>query len=174
MKFKGEKMLTKKIIIPAAVAVIIGGAVLGVSASKAQAQFGNNRFAGLVQMIAQKFNLDQGAVQTVFDQYGQQQKANMQQKLDDRLNQAVQAGKLTQAQKDALVAKLAELKNKYSTTDFKNMTPDQRKQARQNEQAELISWAQSQGIDQSYLKMFGFGMRGVGFRGPKPSASPQS
>ncbi len=114
-------------------------------------------------MIAQKFGLDKNQVQSVFDQYRQQQKTNFQQNLQNRLNskldQAVQQGKITSTQKQAILDELATLKNKYNLNSLQTMTPAQRKQALQNAQSDFVSWAKSQGINLSNLKIgFGFGM----------------
>ena len=142
-------------------AIAVGAAgLLGIN-QVASAQSGSNQYTGLIQKIAQTFNLDQNKVQAVFDQYRQEQQASLQQKrqqqIEDRLSQAVQQGKLTNEQKQAILDELAALKSKYNPDSLKNMTPDQRKQAFQNEQAEIKSWTQSHGIDVSYL-MRGFGM----------------
>lgn len=173
-------MISKKVIIPiVAVFLVVGAAVLGVS--QAHAQTSQNPFSGLVQMIAQKFGLDQNQVQSAVNQYQQQQRQNMQQNLqqrqEDRLNKLVQDGKINADQKQAILNELAALKSKYNPANFKNMTADQRKQQFQAQQAEIKAWAQSQNIDLSYI-MSGFGMGGMkGFRGgnwlePKPSPSP--
>jgi len=72
---------------------------------------------------------------------------------------------ITSAQETAIIAELATLRSKYNPANFKNLTADQRKQQFQNEQNEIKTWAQSNGIDPKYV-MPGFGMAGQGgFRG---------
>jgi hypothetical protein len=121
-------------------------------------------------LIAQKFNLDQNQVQSVFDQYRTEQKQTMQQRELDRLNKLVQDKKITDAQKQAILDEQAALKTKYNPANFKSLTADQRKQQFQAEQDEIKTWANSQGIDPSYL-MPGFGMhRGRGWiKNPTPT-----
>lgn len=162
-------------------AVAIGGAAI-FGTGMVFAQSSNNPESGLVQAIAQKFNLDQTQVQGVFDQFRSTQKANMTQKMqqmeDQRLTNLVTQGKITNDQKTAIETELAALKAKY-LANLGSLTPDQRKQAMQNYQNDLKSWASSQGIDQSLLAPkfdLGMGRRGFGKgwhnMSPKPSASP--
>jgi hypothetical protein len=122
-------------------------------------------------MIAQKFGLDQSQVQSVFDQYQQQNKATMQQRFQKRLDQAVAAGKITSAQEQSILAEQKKLQSEYPFSSLKNMTPAQRKQQFQNQQNEIKSWTQSNGIAASYL-MPGFG--GMHRKGgwKKPSGTP--
>ena len=116
-------------------------------------------------MIAQKFNLDKNAVQSVVNDYHQQQKTkmveNMQQRDKNRLDALVKAGKITAAQEQAILTEQAALKTKYNPDTMKNLTKDQRKQQMQNMQNDLNTWAKSQGIDPKYV-FGGFGM-GKGF-----------
>ncbi len=155
-------MLSKKILVVAGVVIVAGATVFGVSQAHAQSST-TNPLSGLVQMIAQKFNLNQGQVQSAVDQYWQQHRQQMLQnaqlRIKTRLDQAVQQGKLTAAQEQAILNELAQVRSKYTSQSFQNMTPTQRRQAIQSEVNELRSWAQSQGINPSYL-MIHLGMRG--------------
>jgi hypothetical protein len=136
-----------------------------------------NPLSGLVQMIAQKFNLDQGQVQTVVDQFRTQQKQtmmqNMQKREDNRLAGLVTSGKITDTQKQAIITELAALKIKYNPENFKNLSAADRKTQRQNEQNELKVWAQSQGIDIKLIQPgFGMGFGGRGMHKGRPTPTP--
>ena len=98
----------------------------------------------------------------------------MQQRINDKLTQAVQAGKITDAQKTDIIAELAKLKSEYNPQSLKNMTSAQRKQTFQAEQNEINTWAKSEGVDPSYLR-FGWGMRmhRFGQMTPTPTPTPQ-
>lgn len=143
------------------IAVLGGSAILAVSV--AHAQTGNPPWSGLVQMIAQKFNLDQTQVQGVFDQYRQQQVQNgakmMQGREKARLDQLVKDGKINSTQEQTVIAELASLKIKYNSANFKA------------EQDEINAWAKTEGIDPTYLRP-GFGRGGRGYFGNRPKITP--
>ena len=128
-----------------------------------------NFFTGLIQFIAQKFGLDQNQVQSAVNDYKNQQKANMQQNMQNReksrLDSLVSQGKITNDQETAILSELQILHNKYNSANLKNLTPTQRQQQFQQLQSGLKSWAQSQGIDPSYVMPFGrrMGMSRHGF-----------
>jgi hypothetical protein len=173
-------LISKKIILSILAISAVGIAVFGfIGVTKTNAESTNNRFTGLVQAVAQKFGLDQSKVQTVFDDYMTTQRQGIQQKMqqgeEDRLTKLVQDGKISDAQKTAILNELAALRTKYNPANFKNMTAEERKTQFDNEQNDIKSWAASQGIDASYLTPgFGMGrMRGMhGWYGIKPSPTP--
>ena len=167
-------MLRKKLMVPL-LAITVGGAAL-LAVTQVHAQSGSES-AGLVQMIAQKFNLDSSQVQTVVDQFRQDHKGDMHQRMQDKeenhLTQLVTDGKLTEAQKQAILNELAALKTKYNPDNLKNLSQDDRKKQMQAMHDELKSWLQSQGIDPNILMGFGKGMvMRRGWFKPTPSASP--
>ncbi|MCX6726803.1 MAG: hypothetical protein NTY75_03210 [Candidatus Shapirobacteria bacterium] len=126
-------MISKKLIFPALIVVAAGG-IVAIKPLTTMAQT-TTPLSGLVQMIAQKFNLDSAQVQTAIDDYRVKQK---QSRINDRLGKMVTQGKITEAQKQAIITKLATL----NRNDFK-------------------TWAQSQGIDPNLIMpRFGMGFRG--------------
>ena len=174
-------MISKKIVQPILLFTVMGATTfLAAGQAHAQTNTGTNPLQGLVQMIAQKFGLDQNQVQSVVTTYKAQQKQNMQQNRQNRqktrLDNLVKTGKITSDQETAIINELATLKTKYSTANFKNMTAAQRKQQLQNEQNDINTWAKSQNIDPKYV-MPGMGMMG-GMRGMhkgwgnKPTPTP--
>lgn len=127
----------------------------------AQAPSTNAEPQGFIQMIVQKFGLDQTQVQAAVNQYKSDHQEERQQKmqtnLNNRLDTAVKNGKITASQKQAILDEIAALKSKYNLQSFKTMTADQRKQAMQNMKADIQAWAKAQNINPSYFR-FGFGM----------------
>ncbi|MBI1863271.1 hypothetical protein HYS00_04090 [Candidatus Microgenomates bacterium] len=125
-------------------------------------------YASLIDKLAKTFNLDRAKVETVVDTWHNEHKTermqHMEQELDDRLSQAVKDGKITEAQKTAIIKKLTDEKANFKPTDFKTMTPAQRKDAINKKRTELQDWAKSQGIDPTVLKDYGMGRRGGGFK----------
>lgn len=159
-------MITKKIFIPVIlVSAIAGSAIFGRNLVKAQSK--GNYLSGLVQAIAQKFNLDQNQVQTVVDDYKKTQVTQMQQQWQqtetDRLSKLVTEGKITEAQKQAILTEMAALKAKYNQENLKNLSADQRKTQMQAEKDEITAWAKTNGIDQTYLMYGRMGGLGRGF-----------
>ena len=110
--------------------------------------------------MSDKFHLNKADVQSVFDQHRATQLQNRQQKIDDRLTQAVKDGKITDAQKTLIENKLKELaaNRQAEFAKLKSMTPEERKEERQKQKQALDDWAKQNGINPQYL-FPGFGMR---------------
>ena len=125
--------MQKKLITPIS-ALIIAGVVLFGASQIVHAQNSTNKgpFSGLTAIIAQKFGLDQAKVQDVVSQYKKEQSKTAQQKIQNgistRLDQFVKQGKITSAQKQAILDEYAKLKSEYSRDAFKNLTAEQKKQ----------------------------------------------
>lgn len=119
----------------------------------------------LVEKIANKFNLKTTDVQAVFDQVRQERQAEMAKKYEQMLTDAVTAGKLTDAQKQLLITKHAEIQKNRETkfNTFSTLSETERHSAMEKERTELESWAKTNGIDITYL--FGFGKGGGHKRG---------
>ena len=170
------KIPSKSKMIAAAV-LAVGLAVGGGAAVHAATSSNTNPMSGLVNAIAQRFNLNPSDVQQVVDQQRSQMQAQRQQQfeqnLTNRVNQAVTGGKLTQAQADLILAKLKEVEAFKATLIGK--TPQQRQAAMQTEIASLKQWATTNNIPVQYL-MFGAGHMhgGMGWhRGMMGSTNPQ-
>ena len=147
-------MISKKILVPVVLAVAIGGtAIFGVSLAQAQGR--PNPFSGLVTAIAKKFNLDQAQVQAVVDDYQKTEQStrqkDMQQRETDSLAKLVADGKITEAQKQLIIAEMTALKAKYNPENSKSLTDEQRKTQMQAERDELAAWAKANNIDEKYL-----------------------
>lgn len=134
---------------------------LTIGAIGAQAQDKTTYQTSLIQKISQKFGLKEADVKAVFDQQHTEKQAQMQAKMDEKLAQLVKDGKITEAQKNLILAKHKEMQsNRQSKMEaMKNMTPEQRKAAMEQHKKELQDWATQNGIDSQYL-FGGFGMRG--------------
>jgi hypothetical protein len=120
----------------------------------------------LIETIAQKFGLDQNKVKAIVNDYQTQQKKrmqkNMEKRQEDKLSQLVKNGKITDAQKQAIIKEMAALKAKYNPETMKNLTPEQRKTQRDEMRNEILSWAKANSIDESYMMGHPFkgGLRG--------------
>lgn len=115
-----------------------------------------NFFTGLVQFIAQKFGLDKTQVQSAVNDYHAQHKQQVQQKLQanekNHLDSLVSQGKITSSQEQQILDEQQKLQSEYNPANFKNLTPDQRRQQFEKEQAEIQAWSKETGIDAKYLR----------------------
>lgn len=163
--------MNQKIVTALAIGVITTG-ILGAGAAHAQSPTPPATqkpfYTSLIDKLAKTFNLDRAKVETVVntwhDEHKNERMENMEQKLNDRLSQAVKDGKITEAQKTAIINKLKDEKANFKPTDFKTMNPQERKAAINKKRTELQDWAKSQGIDPMVLKDYGMGRRGGGFK----------
>jgi hypothetical protein len=103
----------------------------------------------LIDKLIEKFGLNKNEVQTVINTFRTEKQADMQARFEARLTTAVKNGELTEAQKQLILTKHAEL-IKNQEADFQN---------RQTKRTELEAWATQNGID---LKYFNQGKNGRG------------
>ncbi len=158
-------MISKQILIPAMLMVVGSSIVLGTT--YVSAQEGLDSSTSIVNKIAQKFGLKTEDVQAVFDEHHAEMKTQMKGKLVDRLSQLVSEGKITEAQKEAIMAKMDELSAARLSLNerSKEMTPEERKAEMEKTRAELEAWAKEQGLDLSAIGGLFFGHhKGFGFR----------
>lgn len=140
--------LNKKIILP--VLGLATAATVGFSTvTQAQAQGPENGQQGLMQRIAQHFNLNQDEVEQVFAEDRQerqkQRQQEMQQRFEENLSTAVSEGRLTEEQKQAVLAKHQEIQAKME--ELKDLDPEERREQVQAVHQEMQDWAEGQGID---------------------------
>lgn len=149
--------MNKKKMIAAAIASLGIASVIGVGTVAAQGANSTN----LAEQIATEFNLNKNDVQKVIDQNHDARHEEMEQKVAERLQAAVDAGKLTTEQKDMILAKMEELheSREAKREEMQNMTRDERRAAMQAQREELLQWAKDNNIPVDYLM---FGGRGHG------------
>lgn len=172
--------MQKKFIIPVMILAIASTTLFGIAHTYAGSTPEQRaKYPAVVQKIADKFGLKVTDVQAVFDQDKVDRQTEMQAKFEEQLTQAVTDGKLTEAQKQAIIAKRSELKTKMQSgtlkgqpEGFKNMTETERKAALEQRKAEmeaqktdLEAWAKENSIDLKYLYELGMGGFGFGGRG---------
>lgn len=157
-------MTKKTVIVPAIILTIVGG-IAAFGASNAYAQNAQGRTPSIIQELATKFGLNVNDVKAVFDQNRQERQAQMETNFEQRLTQAVTAGKLTEAQKQLIIAKRKEIQTAHQ---------NQQKIQRQD----VLTWAKQNNIDPQYLfglDGFRMGMRpGMGSKWRQNTAPTQS
>jgi hypothetical protein len=125
----------KSLLVAAAVATVgvSGVALTHIASAQTTAAGGSS----LVDRLASKFSLNKSDVQAVFNEDKAAHQAEKQKLLSDRLQAAVDSGKLTAEQKTLIESKLKELQT-----------------VRDNEMKDLQAWADQNKIDLKYV-MFG-------------------
>lgn len=158
-------MINKTIIASAAV-LTLGLGALATTSAFAQTATTDNSGTTIVQKLATKFNLNQADVQAVFDADREEHHAQMEAAFETQLNQYVTDGKITEVQKQLIIAKRAEMETAREAhrNSGTTMTPEEFKAAREAEMTALKEWATTNGIDLQYLRPMGKGMHGHGGR----------
>ena len=143
MKSKKTKLL---VISAITLGVLTLGGALGFGIVNAE---GTDNYPSIVKKIAEKFNLNTNEVNKVFKENRQERQAECQSKLEEKLNKAVEEGKITEEQKKAILDKHNEMKEKRE--ELKNLSPEERKEAMKGLREEMKKWAEENNID---LKQF--------------------
>lgn len=136
----------KKTITAAAVAGVVAlGGTTAVVAAHESTKIDNH--PPIVKKLADEFKLDENKVHKVFLDNKRDRQGARQEKLNQRLDQAVREEKITEDQKTKLLTKLQELKAPF------NSTKDDRKITMKDRRAELKKWADENGINLDELKV---------------------
>ncbi len=153
-------MNKKTLILTSAATVIIGSALLTTSIVNAQDSSG---YSSIVQKLSEKFNLNKDDVQKVFDEERTARQAEMYAMFEDRLSSLVKDGKITDAQKKALLDKHAQIQEQLE--QLKDLSEQERKDEVKKIHDDFGVWLKDQGIDIKDIGFFGFGRGFVrGFR----------
>jgi hypothetical protein len=95
-------------------------------------------YPNIISRLAQKFNLNESDVEAVFDAVHEERQDQIQSVHEERLNQAVTDGVISEDQKNALLAKHQEMFT-------------QRQEARETHHEEMQAWFEENGIDPEVL-----------------------
>lgn len=121
----------------------------------ASAATNTNSQISLVDKIAAKFNLNKDDVQKVFDEDRESHKQEHQAKMNERLDQAVKDGKLTQEQADKLKAKLEEMQTERENNRQNGSKPDKTEMKQKME--EFKKWLKDNNIPDEFGMPMGGG-----------------
>ena len=138
-----------------------GVLVLGTTAVKADE---TRDYPPIVQKLVERFGLNEDEVKAVFDENRTERKEERQAKHDEKLDQAVSDGVITEEQKQALEAKREEMKPDKG--EFRDLSKEEREVQREAHRGEMESWAEGQGIDLEALHQFMGPKKGPGRRRP--------
>lgn len=142
----------------ASLTTLIGLGILTTNVSAQSQGQANGPMSSVVQAIADKFGLDQTEVQTVFDQVHNQMRQQRQADFQNRLDDLVSQGQVTESQKQLILEKHEEMAatRQSEFESFKDLTPSERRTAMETRRQELQTWATDNGINLDYL-MLGHG-----------------
>lgn len=166
---------SKRIIIPAlAATAIVGAAGLYGARSLALADSSTNQKQSLAQTIAGAFGLDASKVQNVITRYHQGTQAQREDNYEQHLQDAVTAGKLTQAQEQGILAEHNALAAEMKSAE--DQTGSARRTALAKVRSDAEAWARAHNIDVHWLlrpeRSRLRGDRGPANQGLAPSSSP--
>lgn len=150
MKDKLKETSKRYLVVPIAVLGLI--AVLAFSnvdeANASESQWSRGSFA---ETIAQKFNLNQDDVEEVIQELHQQRfeerEGFMREHLEERLEQAVEEGNLTETQMYAILEKFEEMHIRMDELHDQDLSPDEMHEQMADIHEEMEAWAEEQGID---------------------------
>ncbi|HOX29718.1 MAG TPA: hypothetical protein P5080_00215 [Candidatus Paceibacterota bacterium] len=163
--------ITKKQTIMALSAVLaLSAAGIGSAYAATETAEKTNPINRLATAIASKFNLDAQEVQSVFDEQKTRMAAQRVKNFEDRLNNAVAAGKLTQAQADGIRAKQSDMEK--LRTEMRGKTKEEIRTAVKAQMADLKQWAEDNNIPKGYMMIGGRGMGGRPGPGMKGFGDP--
>lgn len=104
-----------------------------------------NGFPSIIQKLIDKFNLNPEEVTQVLDETRKEHQQQAQADFEEKLNEAVGNSRITEDQKNKILAKHEEMKN--SKENWENLSPEERKEKAKTQQEELKAWAEQNGID---------------------------
>jgi hypothetical protein len=134
--------MKKRITIALAAVVLLGS--IGYGATIAVAQAEDNNSHPMIQILAERFGLNENDVEEVFDEIRADHFAQKQTMLEEGLNEAVADGVITEEQKQALLDKKAEMRTH-----------------KEEHRQEMQAWFEEEGIDHEALMQYGgFGRKG--------------
>lgn len=161
--------MKRKMIIPTiALVAILGAVAVGTVTVSAQTPM----YGNLVSQIAQRFNLKESDVQDVVNQIRSTQMAQAKTNWENKLTQAVTDGKITDAQKQLIIAKSDEVKTQMAA--LKGLSVADKRAKMKQIFTDLEGWAKTNNINLKQIGLFGvrpgFGMGfHAGFRAGKNS-----
>lgn len=121
----------------------------------------------MTKTLAAKLGVSEDKVKEAFNSMKAEREAQMKTSLETKLTQAVKDGKISDAQKQAIITKFGQEKNKIDPTTFKDMTPAQRKAEMEKRKTDLEAWAKENNLDLSTINsLTGHGKGGKRFMKP--------
>jgi DNA-directed RNA polymerase specialized sigma subunit len=119
------------------------------TSSTALAQSQTGRFDTLVSRLANRFGVPEDEVQQVFDEVHAEHQSQMQTMFEERLNEQVSTGEITEDQKQAILDKKEEMIAFHET--LRDLSPEERKAAFEEHRSEMKAWMEANGLEHKHL-----------------------
>ncbi len=150
MNKKLHQTSKRYILLPIAMLGLV--AVLAWSATDKVSAFNEqNRHGDFAAVIAQKFGLDQSAVEETIEEFHQQEMElrhqEMESRMEERLQRAVSERNLTETQMQAILEKHDEMYERMQELHEQDLSPEDMREMRADIREEVQTWAEEQGID---------------------------
>lgn len=141
--------MKKKLILFNSIALLAFGilGILGFSAVKAQESLED--YPLIVQNLVERFGLNADEVEKVFED-------TRTQRHSERFDEYTEDGTITEEQKNFILEKMEETREKLDAIHIEEMTTDERQEAMQNIHEELSNWAEENNIPEEVM-IFGVG-----------------
>jgi hypothetical protein len=139
-----KKMNKKTKLLTVALATVVGLGLLGAKAVRANEE---GRYPPIVYKLVERFNLNEGEVMEVFDETREERREQMQEMFLGKLGEAVENGKITAEQKEAILEKHKEMR--IGKEDFFNLSPEEKREVMQEKHEKMETWAQENGLEDS-------------------------
>jgi polyhydroxyalkanoate synthesis regulator phasin len=158
MKGGETHMTSKKLLVPVMALTLSGALFLGISGTASANYDDSGNYSSLVKKLADKLNLSEVDVQSALDAVLNEDETTVNEKLGARLDELVANGKITVDQKQSILDKLDELREKKDSMDWKNMTYSERREAIKALKKDLVEWAQANNLDLKLLVELSLGL----------------
>ena len=123
-----------------------------------------DNYPPIIQKLVERFGLNADEVKKVFEEEREEGRARNQEHFEERLDQAVEEGKITEEQKQAILDKHAEMQAKHES--LKDLSFEERQEALKTMREEMQAWAEENGLDPQQFPLMpgpkGFGERHLG------------
>jgi len=167
MKNKLQQTSKRYLVVPIVAIGLV--AILAFSSADEVSAYGfDDHRDNFAQAIAQKFNLNQSEVEDVMDEYHQQNIGLREQEMlanfDERLDQALAEGKITESQMYAILEKHEEMHDRIVDLRDQDLDRDELHELKADIHDEMEAWADEQGIDYDVFMRLGNGMARNGGR----------
>lgn len=130
---------------------VAGISIYGADAALAQGQGWS--YDNFIQKLSERFGIEESEIEAVLEEVRQEHQAENQAWFAARLSEAVTNGEITEEQKQLIIQKHEEIRNRWQEERFnaENLTPEERRQASLEKRQELAAWAEENGVEVKYF-----------------------